>query len=64
MKRADLERYLNDRECLFFRHGGNHDIWMHRVTRLTTSMPRHREIKFTTVRAICKQLGVEPPQGK
>lgn len=29
-----------------------------------TSIPRHREIKTNTARAICKKLGVEPPAGK
>lgn len=64
MKLTDLERHLRDRGCSFFRHGGSHDIWIHDVTRLMTSIPRHREIKTNTARAICKKLGVEPPAGK
>jgi predicted RNA binding protein YcfA (HicA-like mRNA interferase family) len=64
MKRRDLERHLLANGCLFKRHGGSHDTWVHPATTKETSIPRHRELPFGIARAICKQLGVSAPEGK
>ena len=56
MKLADLERHLRGQECAFLREGGAHTIWFNPANRKITSVPRHREIKEGTVRAICRQL--------
>ena len=61
MKLADLERHLSAHGCMFVREGGNHTIWKNPATDRVTSVPRHREIKETTTRAICKQLGIPKP---
>ncbi|MGI8604602.1 MAG: type II toxin-antitoxin system HicA family toxin [Verrucomicrobiales bacterium] len=58
MKLADLERHLRSRGCELYREGSKHSIWWNRVTRKTASVPRHREIKEFTARAICRQLEV------
>jgi predicted RNA binding protein YcfA (HicA-like mRNA interferase family) len=61
MKLADLERHLRNHGCQFYREGGSHSIWLNPANRKITSVPRHREIKETTARSICKQLEVPKP---
>jgi hypothetical protein len=61
MKRLELERHLRDHGCEFFRHGGRHDVWFNPLTDSTAALPRHREIKPGTARAVCRDLGVPLP---
>jgi predicted RNA binding protein YcfA (HicA-like mRNA interferase family) len=61
MKLADLERHLRQHRCVFYREGGAHSVWLNRATGKIASVPRHREIKEGTVRAICKQLEIPQP---
>lgn len=61
MKLADLERYLRRQGCVFLREGGAHTVWLNPQARKLSSVPRHREIKEGTVRAICKQLEISRP---
>jgi predicted RNA binding protein YcfA (HicA-like mRNA interferase family) len=61
MKLADLERHLRQTGCVFFREGGAHTIWLNPARRKIASIPRHREIKEGTVRAICRQLEIPRP---
>jgi len=61
MKLADLERHLREQGCVFHREGGAHTIWLNPTKRKISSVPRHREIKEGTVRAICKQLEIPRP---
>jgi predicted RNA binding protein YcfA (HicA-like mRNA interferase family) len=61
MKLNDLERHLRRHGCRFHREGGSHTIWFNPTARKLTSVPRHREIKENTVRAICKQLEIPGP---
>jgi predicted RNA binding protein YcfA (HicA-like mRNA interferase family) len=61
MKLADLERHLRQQGCLMKREGGAHSIWLNLQRRKIASVPRHREIKEATVRAICKQLEIPQP---
>ena len=61
MKLADLERHLCQQGCVFLREGGDHTVWFNPQRRKITSVPRHREIKEGTVRAICKQLEIPQP---
>jgi len=58
MKRIDLERHLREEGCVLDREGGGHSIWLNPSLRKIASVPRHREIKEGTVRAICKQLEI------
>ena len=64
MRRAHLVAHLRSNGCDLLRHGGKHDFWHNRVTGAVTSVPRHREIPYGTVRAICRDLGVPPPPGR
>ncbi|MGH2745351.1 MAG: type II toxin-antitoxin system HicA family toxin [Thermoleophilaceae bacterium] len=60
MRRRELERHLSAHGCRLDREGAKHAWWVGPKGR--SAIPRHREIKPGTVRAICKQLGVrEPP---
>jgi mRNA interferase HicA len=61
MKRIDLVRYLRGQGCQLYREGSGHSIWLNPVQRKIASVPRHREIKEGTVRAICKQLEIRHP---
>jgi len=61
MKLADLERHLRQHGCVFHREGGAPTIWLNPERRKIASVPRHREIKERTVRAICKQLEIPQP---
>jgi len=61
MKLNDLERHLRRHGCHFHREGGSHTIWFNPANRKLTSVPRHREIKENTARAICKQLEIPLP---
>jgi len=61
MKRIDLERHLRGQGCLLYREGGEHSVWFNPSQRKIASVPRHREIKEGTVRAICKQLEIPQP---
>lgn len=62
MKRIDLERHLREQGCILYREGGGHSIWLNPSLRKIASVPRHREIKDGTVRAICKQLEFRRPE--
>jgi mRNA interferase HicA len=57
MKRIDLERHLREQGCFLYREGGG----LNPTLRKVASIPRHREIKEGTVRAICKQLEIPQP---
>jgi predicted RNA binding protein YcfA (HicA-like mRNA interferase family) len=61
MKRIDLERHLRNRVVPRYREGGGHAVWLNPSKRKVASIPRHREIKEGTVRAICKQLEIPQP---
>jgi len=47
--------------CHFEREGGNHTLWKNPVAGKVAPVPRHREVKEGTVRAICKQLNIPKP---
>jgi hypothetical protein len=58
VKLADLERHLRSHGCELYREGSKHSIWWNPAKRKTTSVPRHREVKAFTARAIFRQLEV------
>jgi hypothetical protein len=61
MKLADLERPLRLHGCVLYREGAAHSICFNPSLHKIASVPRHREIKEGTVRAICKQLEIPRP---
>lgn len=61
MKRADLIRHVERHGCRFEREGGNHTIYRNPANGRCVPVPRHREVKETTARTICEQLGIPSP---
>ncbi len=61
MKRTDLIRHLERHGCEFLREGSNHTVYVNRVARKSSTVPRHREINEFLARKICRDLGVPEP---
>ncbi|MBA2262964.1 MAG: type II toxin-antitoxin system HicA family toxin [Solirubrobacterales bacterium] len=66
MKRRDLERHLRAHGAQPLREGSRHAIWAvgGSGSERIAAVPRHREIKPGTVRAICADLEIPPPKGR
>jgi mRNA interferase HicA len=47
--------------CKLIRDAGKHSVYLNPTFNRTSSIPRHREIKNPTAKAICKQLSVPDP---
>ena len=56
MKRRDLIKNLEKMGCIFVRHGGKHDWYQNPKTKISQSIPRHREIKEQLAKHIIKML--------
>ena len=54
MKKKELEKALQKLGCKFEREGRNHEIWSIRDYKFP--IPRHREIREGTARAIINQV--------
>jgi mRNA interferase HicA len=61
MKRRHLVRHLKLQGCHPDREGGRHSIFHNPSNGRCAPIPRHREIKETVARTICRQLGIEKP---
>ncbi len=61
MKRRDLIRHLEKHGCEFLREGANHTVYVNRIEKKVTTIPRHREIDEELAKKICKDLGVPRP---
>jgi len=60
VKRRDLLRHLRAHGCDLLREGGNHSVFVNRVT----TVPRHREIDDFLARKICKDLAIPEREGR
>jgi mRNA interferase HicA len=58
MKRLDLIRYLVENGCALLREGGRHSVYVNRIARKATTIPRHREINDYLARKICRDLDI------
>jgi hypothetical protein len=65
VKRRALERWMRRHQAMFHHHGSSHDVWWtaSETSIQFASVPRHREIKPNTARAICDQLRIPRPPG-
>jgi len=61
MKRVDLIRQLQKHGCDFLREGGDHTVYVNRLARKSSSVPRHREINDFLARKICDDLQIARP---
>lgn len=61
MKHVDLIRHLTQQGCRLERQGARHEIYVNPANGNRTAVPRHREVKDTTARKICDQLGISRP---
>ena len=61
MKRADLLARLRDEGCVLVRTVGKHDFWRNVITGACQPVPRHRELKEYTARAILRRLAAPDP---
>ncbi len=61
MKRRDLIRHLERYGCELLREGANHTVYVNRIEKKATTIPRHREIDEYLAKKICKDLGVLKP---
>ena len=56
MKHRDLIQKIEKLGAVFIRHGGKHDWYQNPVTKISQSVPRHREIKERLAMHILKML--------
>jgi len=61
VKRADLIRHLERNGCEFPREGNNHTVYVNRLARKSSSIPRHREVNDFLARKICTDLQIPKP---
>ena len=56
MKRTVLIRIIESIGCVFIRHGGRHDWYQNKKTKVSQPIPRHREIVDSLAKHILKML--------
>jgi predicted RNA binding protein YcfA (HicA-like mRNA interferase family) len=61
VKRRALVRHLEEHGCELLREGANHSIFVNRVARKTSAVPRHTEINEELAKKICRDLAVPVP---
>lgn len=57
-----LLNHLGQFGCVIVREGRRHTIVKNPANNAVSQVPRHREIKTTTAKGICKDRGSEPPR--
>ena len=61
MKRKDVIRHLETNGCEFLREGANHTVYVNRLKKKVSTVPRHREVDENLVTRICKDLEIQNP---
>ena len=61
MKRLDLIRHIEKSGYVMLREGGNHTVYVNRLAKKVSTVPRHREINDFLTRKICRELDIGPP---
>jgi HicA-like toxin of HicAB toxin-antitoxin system len=64
MKRRKLLQYLSSHECIVAGEGKAHTRLQNTRNGNKSFVPRHREIKASLVKEICKQLDIPAPTEK
>ena len=60
MKRKELLRHVEKNGCVFLREGGRHTVYINRVAKKCSTIPRHSEINDFLAKKICKDLEIPP----
>ena len=58
MKRRVLIRRIEKMGCELLREGGNHSVYVNRLKKKVTTVPRHREIDENLAKRIFKDLEI------
>jgi len=61
MKRNLLLRYLADSDCVLYREGGRHSVFINTKNSKKVAIPRHPDINDILVKEICKELEIVYP---
>jgi predicted RNA binding protein YcfA (HicA-like mRNA interferase family) len=61
MKRRELLRHLEECGCVLLREGSNHSVYINRIKKKVSTIPRHNEINDFLAKKICKDLDVKLP---
>ena len=61
MKRQVLISHLEKMGCELLREGGKHSVYVNRLKKKVTTVPRHREIDEYLAKRIFKDLGIPKP---
>jgi len=61
MNRRAFIKHLRANNCLLYREGANHSIYINDDNGRMSTVPRHREIKRNIARKICKDLDIPSP---
>ena len=61
MKRVDLVRHIEAHGGELLREDGNHSVFVNRLARRTSVVPRHREVNAYLARKICRDLEIPEP---
>jgi hypothetical protein len=64
MKRRDFITHLIKEQCIPYREGAKHSVYINPENGHLSVIPRHREIEINLARKICHQLGVSLPEEK
>jgi mRNA interferase HicA len=64
MKRRDFITHLMKEQCVHFREGAKHSVFINPENGHLSAIPRHREIEIHLARKICHQLDISPPKEK
>jgi mRNA interferase HicA len=58
MKRRQLLKHLKKHKCVLKREGSKHSIYYNTQNHMTTTIPRHSELRDFLARKICQDLGI------
>lgn len=61
MKRKEVIRHLELNGCEFLREGASHTVYVNRMKKRVSTVPRHTEIDEYLVTKICKDLEIPKP---
>ena len=58
MKRTKLIKHLLNNNCVLYREGANHSIYVNLKTGKKSALPRHNEFGDVFCNEICKQFDI------